>query len=52
MHLCMITDSGTVPEESLYFKKPCVSIRESTERPEYIESGASILSGLKPKKYS
>jgi len=47
--LCMITDSGTVPEESLYFKKPCVSIRESTERPEYIEAGASILSGLDPK---
>ena len=47
--LCMITDSGTVPEESLYFKKPCVSIRESTERPEYIEAGSSILSGLDPK---
>ena len=47
--ICMITDSGTVPEESLYFKKPCVSIRDSTERPEYIESGASILSGLNPK---
>jgi len=47
--LCIITDSGTVPEECLYFKKPCVSIRESTERPEYIESGASILSGLNPK---
>jgi UDP-N-acetylglucosamine 2-epimerase (non-hydrolysing) len=45
----MITDSGTIPEESLYFKKPCVSIRESTERPEYIEAGASILSGLKPE---
>ena len=45
----MITDSGTVPEESLYFKKPCVSIRESTERPEYIEAGSSILSGLDPK---
>ena len=47
--LCMITDSGTIPEESLYFKKPCVTIRESTERPEYIEAGASILSGLNPK---
>jgi len=46
---CLITDSGTVPEESLYFKRPCVTIRESTERPEYIEAGSNILAGLDPK---
>ena len=46
---CNITDSGTIPEESLYFKKPCVTIRESTERPEYIEAGSNILSVLDPK---
>ncbi|RZD44392.1 MAG: UDP-N-acetylglucosamine 2-epimerase (non-hydrolyzing) [Thaumarchaeota archaeon] len=46
---CLITDSGTVPEESLYFKKPCVCIRESTERPEYLETGSTIISGLEPK---
>ena len=46
---CLITDSGTVPEESLYFKKPCITIRESTERPEYIEAGSNILSGLEPE---
>jgi UDP-N-acetylglucosamine 2-epimerase (non-hydrolysing) len=46
---CLITDSGTVPEEALYFKRPCVTIRESTERPEYIEEGANILAGLNPK---
>ncbi|HJW20045.1 MAG TPA: UDP-N-acetylglucosamine 2-epimerase (non-hydrolyzing) [Candidatus Nitrosotalea sp.] len=46
---CLITDSGTVPEEALYFKRPCVTIRESTERPEYIEEGANILAGLDPK---
>ena len=45
---CLITDSGTVPEEALYFGKPCVTIRESTERPEYIEAGGNILSGLDP----
>ena len=44
--LCLITDSGTVPEETLYFKKPCVTIRESTERPETIEAGSNILAGL------
>jgi UDP-N-acetylglucosamine 2-epimerase (non-hydrolysing) len=46
---CLITDSGTVPEEALYFKKPCITIRESTERPEYIEAGYNILAGLNPK---
>src|SRR3990172_2246621 len=46
---CLITDSGTVPEEALYFKKPCVTIRDSTERPETIEAGSNILSGLNPQ---
>ena len=45
---CLITDSGTVPEESLYFKIPCVTIRETTERPEFIEAGFNILAGLEP----
>jgi len=43
---CIITDSGTVPEETLYFKKPCITIRESTERPETIEAGSNILAGI------
>ena len=46
---CLITDSGTVPEESLYFKIPCVTIRETTERPEFIEAGFNILAGLDPE---
>jgi len=46
---CVLTDSGTVPEEALYFKKPCVTIRETTERPEIIEAGSNILSGLIPE---
>jgi len=44
----LITDSGTVPEESLYFKVPCITIRETTERPEFIEAGFNIISGLDP----
>ena len=44
--MCCITDSGTIPEETLYFKKPCVTIRETTERPETIEAGSNILAGL------
>ena len=45
---CLITDSGTVPEESLYFKVPSVTIRETTERPEFIEAGFNIIAGLEP----
>ena len=37
-----------MPEETLYFKRPCVTIRESTERPETIEAGSNILAGLDP----
>jgi len=46
---CYISDSGTLPEDALIYKKPCIIIRESTERPEFLESGCCILSGLEPK---
>lgn len=38
-----ITDSGTVQEEAVILKKKCLIFRESTERPETIESGNSII---------
>ncbi len=47
---CLITDSGTVPEESLYFQVPSVTIRETTERPEFVEAGFNIVAGLEPEK--
>jgi UDP-N-acetylglucosamine 2-epimerase (non-hydrolysing) len=47
---CVLTDSGTIPEEMLYFQKPCVTIRDYNERPEMIEAGSNILSGLNPEK--
>lgn len=43
---CIITDSGTVQEEAIIFRKPCVIIRDSTERPETLEAGGHIVSGL------
>jgi UDP-N-acetylglucosamine 2-epimerase (non-hydrolysing) len=46
--LCLITDSGTVQEEGCIMKVPCVTIRISTERPETVEVGANIVSGLEP----
>lgn len=36
---CVVSDSGTIPEESAYFKFPAVSIRTSTERPEALDKG-------------
>jgi len=45
---CLLTDSGTTPEEGLFYKVPCVSLRKSTERPETVEAGAHIVSGLDP----
>jgi UDP-N-acetylglucosamine 2-epimerase (non-hydrolysing) len=48
---CVISDSGTLPEESSYFSSigrpfPAVCIRTSTERPEAMESGSFILAGI------
>ena len=47
---CIITDSGTVQEEASILKKPNLIIRDTTERPETIEAGSSILIGSE-KKY-
>ncbi|MFA5133810.1 MAG: UDP-N-acetylglucosamine 2-epimerase (non-hydrolyzing), partial [Patescibacteria group bacterium] len=42
----IITDSGGIQEESCVLRVPCVIIRENTERPEAVELGMNILSGL------
>ena len=41
-----ISDSGTVQEESLILGVPCIVARRSTERPETIWAGATILEGF------
>jgi UDP-N-acetylglucosamine 2-epimerase len=38
-------NSGTVPEECAIFHRPCVQIRQFTERQELVENGSLILSG-------
>lgn len=45
----ILTDSGTVQEESCILHVPCVILRNSTERFETIESGSAILSGVSKK---
>ena len=47
MHaLCTISDSGTISEESAIMKFPAVTIREAIERPEALDTGSIILTGL------
>ena len=48
---CVVSDSGTLPEESSYFNSkghpfPAVCIRTSTERPEAIDKGNFILGSI------
>ena len=48
---CVISDSGTLPEESSFFLSigkpfPAVCIRTSTERPEAMEKGCFVLAGI------
>jgi UDP-N-acetylglucosamine 2-epimerase (non-hydrolysing) len=43
---CVISDSGTAAEEGIFYKVPNVNIRMVTERPETVESGGTIVSGM------
>ncbi|MCL5407141.1 MAG: UDP-N-acetylglucosamine 2-epimerase (non-hydrolyzing) [Patescibacteria group bacterium] len=45
---CILSDSGTVQEEGCILQVPNVTLRDTTERPETIESGSSFLSGCEP----
>ncbi len=42
----IITDSGCIQEEAYIFGVPCVTVRENTERPETIITGANVLTGF------
>jgi UDP-N-acetylglucosamine 2-epimerase (non-hydrolysing) len=44
---CVLTDSGTVQEETSLLGVPAVTCRDSTERPETIECGSNVLCGVK-----
>lgn len=45
---CVISDSGTLAEESSILYLPAVSLRTTTERQEAVARGNLIISGLKP----
>lgn len=43
---CVLSDSGTLSEESAIMKFPAVLIRTSTERPEVLDKGTMVLGGI------
>jgi UDP-N-acetylglucosamine 2-epimerase (non-hydrolysing) len=45
---CVLSDSGTVQEECCILRVPNVTIRDVTERPETVECGSNMLSGVDP----
>ncbi len=46
---CVLSDSGTLSEESALLGFPAVLIRTSTERPEALDNGSIVIGGVKQK---
>jgi UDP-N-acetylglucosamine 2-epimerase (non-hydrolysing) len=46
---CVLSDSGTISEESSILRFPAVTLRSSIERPEALDAGSIIMTDLRPE---
>ncbi len=46
----VFTDSGSLQEGACFLRVPCVTLRETTDRPETLQAGANVLAGTDPRR--